>query len=504
MPETSVAECLGRYLPNVYKNETIFSFVQRAVLSHGARWCGATARILLGSSSLQWCSPFPSVVPRLTEISGLPGEKWVDEHSVLSAYKPFVPKSRYESARSAMMSGNSDSVFKILSLIANRQCHTSQMKYCPQCAIKDENELGLSYWHVHHQLPGVYSCYIHSITLQTMSVTRKRFDLWPTATEANSVIADVKVQKLTGFASRVFDSPDEYILRHSSKSIYMMALQEQGYVTSGGRLRLAELRKALIKYWSPLLHHPDIANVFDDAKNPRYPTCLFYLEHSTHSPLKHLLLWTFLFESLHDIKLLDRSCPKSHLMDMPATNPNNFNETAEIVRQLKGGASLRQTATDFGHTIAYVKKVAKQHLIPVESRAQRLFRPECREIAIKLMAGHTVKSLSKSFKCSLGAIEQILSQHPDIVQLRKRRRHFDKRKEMRSSLLATRDCLQNPHRQEIKKTNNKAYMWLFKNDKQWLYAHLPDSIPRKYRYAPFELEINFNAVQQASGNKESK
>ena len=95
--------------------------------------------------------------------------------------------------------------------------------------------------------------------------------------------------------------------------------KERGFVTSGGRLRMAELREALIRYLSPIQHYPDIASIFDEAKNPRYPACLFYLEHATHSPLKHLLLWTFLFESLYDIKLLDRSFPKSRLMDRPAT-----------------------------------------------------------------------------------------------------------------------------------------------------------------------------------------
>jgi len=490
--------------PVIYKDELAFSVLQRMVSYECGPSLRRSARTIFSSSSLQFCSPFPSYIPVLVASSTVDSQEWIDKHTILPAFKVFTPLECYRRAIQDLTDGKGEAVFKTLSLIANRQCNCGELRYCPQCVIDDDREFGLAYWHLHHQLPGAYSCYIHGITLQTMSVTRKRFDWWPNPSESDHVIADVNVQKLTGFASRIFASPDEYVLSHSLKDIYMMALQERGFVTSGGRLRMAELREALIRYLSPIQHYPDIASIFDEAKNPRYPACLFYLEHATHSPLKHLLLWTFLFESLYDIKLLDRSFPKSRLMDRPATNPNNFNKTAEIVCQLKGGASLRQTATDFGHTIAYVKKVAKQHLIPVESRAQRLFRPECREIAIKLMAGHTVKSLSKSFKCSLGAIEQILSQHQDIVQLRKRRRHFDKRKEMRSSLLATRDCLQKPHRQNIKKTNNKAYMWLFKNDKQWLYAHLPDAIPRKYRYAPFELEINFNAVQQASENKESK
>jgi hypothetical protein len=162
-------------------------------------------------------------------------------------------------------------------------------------------------------------------------------------------------------------------------------------------------------------------------------------------------------------------------------NSNEVDDTESIVSLLTEGESLRRTSQAIGRSVAYIKKLAIKEGLGFESRAQRLFSTERRLIAFLLLAGYPTDVIARKFECSKGAIEQVLSQHPDIVQLRKLRRYFDKRQEMRSSLLATKDCLQKPRRQDIKKMNNKAYMWLFKNDKDWLYNHLPSATPRSQR-----------------------
>ena len=469
--------------PIVYKNELAFSVVQR-LISYA---CGASlrrsARNIFPSSSLQFCSPFPSYIPVLVANSTIDSQQWIDKHTILRAFKVFTPVTCYNRAMWELARGNGEAVFKTLSLIANRQCNSGTLRYCPQCAINDDREFGLAYWHVHHQLPAVYSCHNHLVALQEIRVTRKRFDWWPKNIKSERLLVDKKMQKLTRFASRLFDAPDEYIFCHTLKEIYLSMLQVEGYVTSCGRLRMTQLRESLINYWSPLMHHPDIASVFGELRNPLYPACIFYQEHAIHSPLKHLLLWAFLFKNLNDIKLLDQSFPKlqSKHVIVPVSANSIHHEIPEIINELNQGKSLRQVAANYSHSVAYIKKLAIQNHIHFDSRAQRLFTPECREIAVKLIAGYSVSTISKSYSCSMGAIEQILSQNPDILQLRKLRRYFDKRKEMRSSLLATADCLQEPRRQDIKKMNNKAYMWLFKNDKDWLYNHLPSATPRSQR-----------------------
>lgn len=99
----------------------------------------------------------------------------------------------------------------------------------------------------------------------------------------------------------------------------------------------------------------------------------------------------------------------------------------------------------------------------------------CRSQQTQLTAGQHTKAISKRFNCSQGAIEQILSQHPELVSLRQEMRREKKRQQMKDSLTDTIDRLAQPTRSEVKAANNRAYMWLFKNDKKWLFAHLPPS-----------------------------
>ncbi|MBE0354505.1 TniQ family protein [Pseudoalteromonas phenolica] len=44
---------------------------------------------------------------------------------------------------------------------------SSTWKACPNCTQEDLDKFGSSYWHVQHQLSGIFSCYKHGCTLQT-------------------------------------------------------------------------------------------------------------------------------------------------------------------------------------------------------------------------------------------------------------------------------------------------------------------------------------------------
>lgn len=42
---------------------------------------------------------------------------------------------------------------------------TSAWRWCPECAIEDEQRVGTSYWHVEHQLPSMFTCTKHACDL---------------------------------------------------------------------------------------------------------------------------------------------------------------------------------------------------------------------------------------------------------------------------------------------------------------------------------------------------
>ncbi len=484
-----------------FEDETIFSFVQRVVVMDVAATEKKAAKRLFQSSSLQFGSPFPSCIPRLAELSDISVKEWIIQHTILPSYRAFTPPLKYEEACRNLGNGDGEKVFKTLSLIANRQCQAGKLKYCPQCAISDSKIKGLAYWHICHQLPGVYQCNIHRCQLVTVAVSRHRFDNWPSlGFEPTSPTTNVE-ERLTRFAEFFHSQSRPFIA--SLQDVYFQRLADKGLLTKCSHIRVQLLRRSMLNEYAQLLLQPEISSIFDNSRTPLYPTCVLRNYKSVISPLKHLLLLTFLFKSPKEL-LNFFYCKRDEEAAEAKSVGKELDDTQIITGLLRKGKSLRCVSHITGRSVTYIKRLSIKDGVGFESRAQRLFSTERRLIAFRLLAGFSTDVIARNCKCSKAAIEQILSQHPDIVQLRKRRRHFDKRKEMRNSLLATMDCLQKPHRQDIKKTNNKAYMWLFKNDKKWLYAHLPDAIPRKYRYAPIELKMNLDAVHQASENRESK
>lgn len=473
---------IGRYFPAPFPNESLFSVLQRLVLVHGPSHPKATVKKLFDSSSLQLCSPFPSVIPAVVNLSGIEANNWIDKHTILPMFRLFTSNTDFDVAKNDLINGRGEHVFKALSLIANRQCATGYMHYCSVCAKEDGDKVGLGYWHIEHQLPGVYVCALHSLRLISVRVSRKRFDYWPGVKTNDIPKVHKRYLELSQFTHQLYVQATEINLQSSLADNYIIALKEKGFVTKGGSIRHSQLRVALISYWKPLMEHAEIGELFSSKRQPLYPACLFYNRNATHAPLKHLLLLSYLFDSVDEFLLYDKSvsfvaCDSDEVVSEKPTDV-----TATIVKMLGRGMSLRQVAMKTASSVTYIKKVAAVNRFKIDSRAQRIFKTEKRSIAIKLLAGYRTDILAKQFTVSQGAIEQILSQHPDIVLLRKLRRVYDKRKQMRASLILTLNKPLLLTRNEIKKANNAAYAWLYKHDRVWLYTILPPSIPRTERY----------------------
>ncbi|APE07040.1 hypothetical protein BM528_15670 [Alteromonas sp. RW2A1] len=468
--------------PTPMPDEALLSVIQRAVVLDTAATERKAAKRLFNSSSLQFCSPFPSCIPAIAELSGMTGHYWIQRHTILPVFRALTPVSRYVDAYQNLLNGKGDAVFKSLSLIANRQCNTGAMRFCSECAEEDSKEVGLAYWHVEHQLPGTFVCAKHKIRLMSTPVSRKRFDNWPHRGVAFRHLASKIEMKLVRFAC-YFQYHSSERFRHYLCDIYKARLHDMGFLTKCAHVRLKQLRLSMIEALKPVLDYSEVKGIFDDARYPLYPSSVLTNRDAAISPLKHLLMMTFLFDSVSDLLNSDIEC--SPEVVQASTNPNANDELSsdidDIIHALKRGDSLRCVAGSTEHSVAYVKKVALTTGVAIETREQKLFATERRQIAIKLLAGKSTEDIAKDFNCSKGAIEKILSQHPDIVTLRRRRRKYAKMKLMRQSLLETIKSITTPRRQDVKYENHVAYLWLYKNDRHWLYAHLPKAIPRNLR-----------------------
>ena len=142
--------------------------------------------------------------------------------------------------------------------------------------------------------------------------------------------------------------------------------------------------------------------------------------------------------------------------------------------------SMSSLADKTGRSVIYIKKVACLNSVKVGTRSKKLFKTEKEEIKALAEMGESAITIAEKFECSVGAIEQIVSQVPGIVERRKRIRFIKTRNKHRSIIQEkVKEC---SHRTDIQKAARTAYTWLFQNDKEWLNATLPPAIPRKVRY----------------------
>ncbi len=106
-----------------------------------------------------------------------------------------------------------------------------------------------------------------------------------------------------------------------------------------------------------------------------------------------------------------------------------------------------------------------------------------RQILECLQCGDRTSTIATKFSCSLGVVEQLLSQYPQIVEHRNQLRKKILRDKHRASILTLVESVRGSKRGETQSAVRSSYTWLFKHDKQWLYKHLPSAIPHKDRNA---------------------
>ena len=85
------------------------------------------------------------------------------------------------------------------------------------------------------------------------------------------------------------------------------------------------------------------------------------------------------------------------------------------------------------------------------------------------------QQIAKQFGISVGAVEQVLTQYPGMV---KQRQHFRfRKKQLKHRSILSDAMAKNPTyaRTKLKLKASASYLWLYKNDKQWLYQNLPPS-----------------------------
>lgn len=465
-------------------NETIYSWLARAGLISGLATDHDFLLARLGYTGQQLTSIFPPFIVPVSESVGLDIDELIAKNTALPFFKPFIQSDIFQNACANLREGSCIDAYSQFSLLANRIPEPTVLCYCPQCAAQDIKNVGVAYWHVAHQLPWISYCPIHLIKLEHIKRERKLLVLPPQEISGGRdfIHASVKQARLAQDAFSLWSLSLEAFEPVTLRKVYLHGLNTNNLVCQHGSVKQAKWQDSLKNYWLNELPRELVNAIFEGSISKSYPTNLIYQPDAQFHPLKHLLVIQHLFGSLSAFLTCYSNVQelqmRPHYVACEAIERVSPEKTDLLIKQLRNGMSMRQAAKRANVSVGYAKSVAIQNNIPIQRRAQFLFATERAQIVSRLKTGESTASIAQKMECSQGAIEQILTQFPDIKKLRIQIRFINQRDIHRSAVKECLDSLEIPTRGKVQKVQRSAYTWLFKHDKEWLYKALPEAIPR--------------------------
>lgn len=474
---------MSQYCPKLFEDETLYSWVSRWVYDSPYPSIGGLLKNLLGTRNKQLDSTFPSYVTALANASGIDAEQLINQHTIVPYFSHFCDEALFQTVLTDIYAGNTQTTYSRMSITAGRTNDSKTLNYCPQCLVNDIEKFGIAYWHVKHQLPGVSACVEHGVQLKDVKKRRRATIKAPqTPSIENFEWASPEGLKLARLSLELLNGNLPHIYGEELAFIYRHKLLTRGMASKCLNIHQAELRQALENHWQLLRYDNSIAHILELGDGHTYPACLFYQSKANHHPLKHLLMIGMLFESFDEFISFSKNIPGERTgLDLSSVVLEYEPEKVKVaLRELTIGTSLRHASQLSGLSVIKVKQIAVVNGIYVHRREQRLFSKERQVILNNLKRGFSTQQIAEEMDCSVASVEQILSQHPELVSIRKKKRFSHMRRYHRAKLVLAIKSKLAKTRGALQKTVRASYTWLFKHDKEWLYSKLPNRQKHKY------------------------
>jgi hypothetical protein len=350
-----------------------------------------------------------------------------------------------------------------------------QIKACPLCAVFDEAKYGVPYWHIIHQYYGVSVCPKHNVKLvvhKTGEGGINRHYVLPLWEKDEKIIPSNKTEEIfSSYIAKLHEFLCVFTPITPLNELYQKWLSDRELLTANGNIRWRALKPQLLSYWHLLFSSFEPVLPLE-LKGFRFVPTMVHKPRNMHY-IKHVLLMAFLSRSPEEFFNGPAEPEQKH--EAKGKPVRNIEERA--IKLLLAGDSMRSITNQLACSIGYLKQLALRNHIEVERRRQSITADIERTVWRKAFYGIHREVIANELDISIGAVEQIIQSHQGLSQWRHHllmvRRLMARQKE----LLAFTSTHQGKTRNYIKE-HCGAYMWLYKNDKDWLYQNLP---PSQYR-----------------------
>jgi len=338
-------------------------------------------------------------------------------------------------------------------------------KYCPICAIKDLEKIGISYWHIEHQIPGISTCSKHCCYLCGIENDDAHLDrrlALPPINE-NYVKANEKDTELAKYSAKFFDKYKSIGLKTDLISQILLRLNQVGMITSAGNLKYKELRKALRDYWHGLgenmtLGVPGTLLSFDFIG-----PMLRIKTRTTAHPIKYILLLCW----------LDNAAVKYSPVKLTKKKEDKSEIDIKILEMARSNFSMNFMENELGVSRCYIRKVLEVNNVNHGTNSMKIADSLVRNIIIKGLYGYSIGFIADKLLVKPSMVEHIFCRTKGLSDWRKKLRHQKKVIQAIATLKSS--VTDNPNwiRKDIKQNYSAEYFILYHHDKRLLEKILP-------------------------------
>lgn len=233
-------------------------------------------------------------------------DEFIDNHTMFPLYSPFLSGKRVRLIREEMRSAGDNRISARLGIMLAGFTRPSWLRFCPECVEVDRHQFGETYWHRIHQVFGVEVCTLHSVFLETSNAPFSPRKSSSRTTSAESLLQSKPARPLdlserdhkvlldiARNAAWLFERRGD-VGSDMLRERYYSHLLRRGHAYYNGNIRVGELIAKFNDYYLP-----DILKSLDCEIKNTYRNWLLRLLHSrltgvSQPPIRHILLILFL------------------------------------------------------------------------------------------------------------------------------------------------------------------------------------------------------------------
>lgn len=457
------------------KGESIYGLITNYHVASGNRSWKQTNLDIFGRTHVRLHSVLPNNIKAIAQFFNVEPE-YLLSHATGYPLYAFSLSNQASKLKKVLLSPKGQLITSYSLQAQSSLRLAKQHRYCTKCIEESFDKLGTLPWRIEHQLYAVSHCPEHGEPLLYLNSGEggiNRHYCLPEGGEPILLEPNDKAVRLSIFVTKLYRLLQDDKLPRSVIDLYTEWLTIKGFLTKCGHIRMRFLVDELFNYWKELFEATEELIPLELC-NFNYVADIIHERRPVHY-LKHVLLMAYLAKSPEDFFALSKAPQTAY---EPLKQQDSALES-NVFKLLDDGSSLRKISASLGVSVGYVKQLALRNNYEIDRRRWKLTDDIERDVWRKAFVGWHRADIAKHHDVSVGTIEQLIQSHQGLSDWRHHMVMAKRRVKNRNALLRAIETNPQITRNELKRSFS-CYMWLYKNDRKWLYQNLPSPLIKKY------------------------